>query len=514
MPKQQGPPVRNYERVSLDEGIENLEDYEPGGFHPVDLFDVLDGRFEVIYKLGFGGIAMVWLCYETDAKRWRAVKINAASHSSDDCAELKVLQVMKENNLTPEQLDEMHIVVPWETFWIDGPNGRHLCSVMPVLGPSLSEWRQHLGVDYDAVDKMCYQFTEGLGFLHGMGIAHGDFRPANILTRLKWHVLDDVDVDEMKYLLDAPGMEEVFTVEGEKSVHAPVEVVTVICWDRLRHLISDDIAIVDFGESYRIGDPPSTMGIPRQYGAPEVVFGGTPTAMSDLWSLAYTLMEFRLGTTIISTISASIWRMERYAGPVPREYRSSAVRIIDEMRAEPLQLPPEDLSNSGNEALPLITGGLDSLNAMNKRRAQGTTYTDPLEIALGSKYMVKQCLQTDDPEQWDSAEWVPHYLLQEEVDLFADLLRGMFKYAPEQRLSAYKALKHNWFKRKQGGHDSVTKGRTGHVILILLVGFGLSFSWLVWSLLKASTTSGWFTHKVMPNKQEEVCIIAAIDAFW
>ncbi|EMR64676.1 putative sfrs protein kinase 3 protein [Eutypa lata UCREL1] len=145
MSQQQGPPPRKYQRLDTDEEIENLEDYEPGGYHPIDLCDVLDGRFEVIYKLGFGGIAMVWLCYEFDAERWRAVKINAASHSSENCAELKILQTMRENNVTPEQLEAMHIVVP---------------------------------------------------------------------------------VDEMKDLLDAPDFEEVLTVDGEQSVHAPQDAVT------------------------------------------------------------------------------------------------------------------------------------------------------------------------------------------------------------------------------------------------------------------------------------------------
>lgn len=38
--------------------------YRPGGFHPVHLGDLLDGRFEVVHKLGHGGHATVWLCQE------------------------------------------------------------------------------------------------------------------------------------------------------------------------------------------------------------------------------------------------------------------------------------------------------------------------------------------------------------------------------------------------------------------------------------------------------------------
>lgn len=505
MVKRQDPPLLKYQRVDIDEDIENLEDYEPGGYHPVDLFDILDGRFEVIYKLGFGGIAMVWLCYEFDAKRWRAVKINAASHSSDDCAELKILEVMKEKNVTPEQLDAMHIVVPWETFWIDGPNGRHLCSVMPVLGPRLSTWRDKLGMDYDTIDKMCYQFTEGLSFLHGMGIAHGDFRPANILTRLKCQSLDNISVDEMKELLEAPDMEEILTLDDQKSIHAPEEVVSGVCWDRLKHLISDDVAIVDFGEAYRLGESPLSLGIPRQYGAPEIVFGGPPTGMSDIWSLAYTLMEFRLGCSLISSLPAIVWRMERFAGPVPCRYRPAAVTIIEEATGEPLQKTAGYTSTSDVHGSRPITENIEELNTANENLAEGTDYTCPLEVILGAEYLVNQALQTESDRLLDSSNWGFHRLPSHEVTLFADLLRAMFHYNPEKRLPASGALRHRWFTRTQPTKDQGLRQTSVYWVSIMLVVLSLLPVWLVWISSRFGETA--------PSDWGEACVIIAMAGF-
>lgn len=38
------------------EGVESLDDYRKGGFHPIDLKDQLrDGRYTIIDKLGYGG---------------------------------------------------------------------------------------------------------------------------------------------------------------------------------------------------------------------------------------------------------------------------------------------------------------------------------------------------------------------------------------------------------------------------------------------------------------------------
>ena len=41
---------------------ENLDEYEPGGYHPIHLGDRLkDGRYEIVHKLGYGSFSTVWL---------------------------------------------------------------------------------------------------------------------------------------------------------------------------------------------------------------------------------------------------------------------------------------------------------------------------------------------------------------------------------------------------------------------------------------------------------------------
>lgn len=42
-----------------------IEDYRPGGFHPVHLGDLFnDGQFKVIRKLGEGAYSTVWLAHD------------------------------------------------------------------------------------------------------------------------------------------------------------------------------------------------------------------------------------------------------------------------------------------------------------------------------------------------------------------------------------------------------------------------------------------------------------------
>ncbi|KAG6365455.1 hypothetical protein INS49_007066 [Diaporthe citri] len=59
---------------------EDLEWYEPGGFHPVHLQDVYDRRYSVVHKLGFGGFSTVWLARDSVEMQWVALKILAAEN--------------------------------------------------------------------------------------------------------------------------------------------------------------------------------------------------------------------------------------------------------------------------------------------------------------------------------------------------------------------------------------------------------------------------------------------------
>lgn len=59
-------PTSCYYAGKLGEGVEEVNFYKPGGFHPVLLGDVLDGRFKVVNKLGYAswqqcGSAGIWI---------------------------------------------------------------------------------------------------------------------------------------------------------------------------------------------------------------------------------------------------------------------------------------------------------------------------------------------------------------------------------------------------------------------------------------------------------------------
>ncbi|KAI0537096.1 kinase-like domain-containing protein [Xylaria digitata] len=336
-PHQQPEPVYKKPYYELDwlNAAEVMEQYRPGGLHPVDIFDKLDGRFEVRHKLGSGGHATVWLCYEMNLKKWRAVKINEASRSHDDSPELKLLELLEKRGDSLELLAENHVIMPLEVFWIEGPNGRHLCTVLPVLGPTLDDWRCiSLGTDAGRINNVLYQVTKGVDFLHSRGICHGDLRSLNILMKLKDNGLDHLEPDDLFKQLTYPERYEVFTTEGERSPHAPKWIIDTLLWEELEDYVSDEVAIVDFGEAFQECSPPKSVGIPKLYAAPEIVYGGLPFGKGvDIWSLAYTIMEIRTDKLPEYSVNAPLRRMERFAGPIPAPYRLAALEELyrDEM---------------------------------------------------------------------------------------------------------------------------------------------------------------------------------------
>ncbi|KAI0406888.1 kinase-like domain-containing protein [Xylaria palmicola] len=294
-------PQQIYRHHFALEGVENVEDYQLGGLYPVEMSDMLDGRYKVCQKLGSGVSATVWLCYEKNMKKWRAVKINRASRSRDEIPQLKVAKLVEKHGDSLQLLTENSITTPLETFHIEGPNGRHLCIVLPLLGPTVSEWRRlSLGLDADRITKVCYQFTRSLHFLHSNGICHGDFHPQNIHMRLKDDGLDHLDSEDLLELLGLPNRDSVFTIWGE----------------------------LEFGQAFEASSPPTLLKTPVEYAAPEVLYGGVSLGpAADIWSLANTIMELRTGRLIYGD---PLWRMESLAGPIPAPFRAAAAEAYYE----------------------------------------------------------------------------------------------------------------------------------------------------------------------------------------
>lgn len=391
--------------------FEDIDDYAPGGFHPTHLGDLLgeDGRYKVVLKLGHGGYGVVWLCRDTKENKWTAVKIIRASASTEDCADLRVQSMFSDMDSRQTEISHSHIAFALDHFWMDGPNGAHLCIVMPLLGPNLEIAAERYRNEEAPLIRICYQLVQAMNFIHNKGVCHGDFRPQNICFTLKdIHNLEEDDIirafgrpklmclvddgefewedghaDEPALVSDDEecvddssdgGKLDVNTEEPEDNLPRYLVGVSYIQTDSI--YVSNDIAVIDFGESFFASDPPENTGIPPDYGAPETFIDkcGSLGYGSDLWALGCTICYVRVGCEPFLAVG-DIWFLMNYwenlNGPLPEPYRSSLAEDF-EIPEDPEQYvasDPEEREESEQECLRRtgVTGRLHNILLIERR---------------------------------------------------------------------------------------------------------------------------------------------------
>lgn len=152
------------------DGVENLEDYQVGGYHPIHLGDRLGNqdRYHIIHKLGHGGFSTVWLCRDELESRYVAIKILTADISAEGLPDLRMM------HLDRTIKGAEYINIPKDHFSLQGPNGTHQCLVLELLGPQVSPG---IWIEMDnpgpVLRKFCLQAAQALKFLYQNGVCHG-----------------------------------------------------------------------------------------------------------------------------------------------------------------------------------------------------------------------------------------------------------------------------------------------------------------------------------------------------
>lgn len=171
------------------DGVEHLELYKPGGYHPVAINDLLHNRYRIVDKLGFGGYSTIWLARDEIENRYVAVKIGISSTSLPQ----RERQILKALN-GPESISQQSRTAPdtatvpiiLDSFDVRGPNGTHPCyTVTPAQG-DLKEASFSRLFPVQVARALAAKLAIAVAFVHSRGFVHGGLSfhaPANYLTQ-------------------------------------------------------------------------------------------------------------------------------------------------------------------------------------------------------------------------------------------------------------------------------------------------------------------------------------------
>jgi serine/threonine-protein kinase len=221
---------------------------------PIVIGSVIGDRFEILEKLGEGGMGTVYRAYQRSVQREVAIKLIKPSYARDP----KVVQRFEKEARLASQLSQPNTVSVFDFGQTD--DGQLFIAMELIRGRTLLQVLVADGVfSIERAVRVGSQMCDALEAAHRLGIIHRDLKHENVI------VLDD-----------PPGR--------------------------------DLIKILDFGLAKVAGEASSgdgkakIVGTPR-YLAPEAVITGRAEPASDIYALGVILAEL--------TIGGPLWLEER-----------------------------------------------------------------------------------------------------------------------------------------------------------------------------------------------------------
>ncbi|KAI9884235.1 MAG: hypothetical protein M1823_003984 [Watsoniomyces obsoletus] len=434
------------------EDVEDLEGYHPGGYHPVHLFDeYAGGRYRVVHKLGYGSFSTVWLARDAHRGRYVTLKITVALASKTG-SESRILRHLHESPASSHP-GKPYVSSLLDEFYIDGPNGRHLCLVFePARGSVALSKEASLVWKFPmrTARAIAAQTILGVDYIHSHGVVHAgklevvpidanaragfptprscvvlisiaDLHTNNVLFKLP--SLDSCSTtDELYQQLGPPLKTPVERMDGkplgtEAPSYAVMPAFTIVPSDQVTSLSDARVQIADFGESFFFPDgtnepaktrrklhSPLLLLPPEQFLPHDAPIG----APADIWTLASTIYESlgqrSLFEGVFPTESILLVEMVSTLGPFPDPWWKAWSKR-DEFFHED-----------------------------GSWKTEGKLRHDPISRPL--LHRIHKMGRRDDSD-----------FSEEEAACLERMLRGMMKYYPEERMTIKEVVASEWMRR-------------------------------------------------------------------
>lgn len=271
------------------------------------------GRYQVLERLGRGGMAEVYRAYQPTLDRFVALKVIYPHLASDP----DLLERFGREARAVAALHHPNIV---QVHDFDVHEGTAFMAMEFVSGPTLKAAIQSLHrrgklLPIPVVGQIIGQLADALGYAHEQRVIHRDVKPANVLIRRRGAAdaaLNDADIDAL--LLNLTPTSVVLTDFG----------VARIIKDSVEHTAAGTI----------LGSP--------AYMSPEQGRGERVDARSDIYSLGIVLYELLIGQVPFDadTPFAIVMKHSTAALPPPRSLRPDLPIKIEQVLLKALAKDP------------------------------------------------------------------------------------------------------------------------------------------------------------------------------
>ena len=161
--------------------------------------EILEGKYAIIHKIGYGAYSSVWLAFNLQNNNYYAIKIQNAEDYDEGLEELKILKRLSTYKST-------NIIKLEDSFIISKKNinhikvkkkgrikvkqeityDRNICMVLPLLACDLytlvRKGNHKHGLPIEIINKIIKSLLESIEILHNKEkICHTDLKPENVL---------------------------------------------------------------------------------------------------------------------------------------------------------------------------------------------------------------------------------------------------------------------------------------------------------------------------------------------
>ncbi|MCD6327611.1 sigma 54-interacting transcriptional regulator [bacterium] len=218
---------------------------------------VIDGRYEVLSRIGEGGSSVVYKAFDRSLGRVLALKELSRAQMTSSGFSWR----FKQEFMLTARLRHPHVVSVYDFGTTS--DGRYYFTMDFVEGRSITDWCR--GKDTKTITPLLLQVAIALGYIHSRQVVHGDIKPSNVM------ICHKPPQDSGLPLSNSELYDHGFAV------------------------------LMDFGLSSVLSQPSLCTSGTVEYMAPERFLGSSPERRSDLYSVGVLFYEILSGNLPFSS---------------------------------------------------------------------------------------------------------------------------------------------------------------------------------------------------------------------